>query len=721
MANSLMQLVSDGNLSVVPLTIKFFEQSHISVYIDDVVLPTAGYSYAWSGATTITITPAVALGVEVSIRRRTPAGYVLHDFQAGAVFSEASIDENFLQDLFLLQEASEQSFLTDLYSNLNMHGNRVTNLGSPVESTDAASVAYVDSVAFSTPVLSYEALRKVMQEAGYTLRPYLESFEVGGTLTGPSDVLVHKATGKVYSGLGPYPQYVAAGTNPLIGYALKSNAALRLDLASDSGAGFVWFKRVAGVVRNVLAWLLEQPASVKDYGAKVDGVTDDTAAIVLAATTAKRIYIPDTGQPAIVDGLVLDAIPGLEVYGPGTIKSKDGSGTPTLRIQNTTGWYVGKALKLDGNRANRAVPVSRNLGAGLSIYNCQGYRVRSVEVSEVVSGAGILAIDDGAASGDFSKPSSIKYCHVHNCGKATSGEGLADGMFLNQDNMAAHFNHIHDCTDYGIAGDYARNMSIRWNRINNVLVGVGVLGAKVWDVAFNWISSAGQGVSVTLSGNTATDPFISRVVRIYGNWIQDITRAPSGTPNGDAVFVDPSAVDVDIQRNFVDGAFRGLASSSPGTKMVGNRVANCTDRGIFNSGAGSISRDNTLVATAGEYYGTTEADKDVKGGGLMSELSITTLLNSWLTATGSYKAPSYYKRDGRVYLRGAVNPGTQTAGVAIFNLPAGFRPSHPARYEVTSENDVKYVLQVSPTGDVVYRSGTGGTNIQLDQITFPVA
>ena len=140
MANSLMQLVSDGALSVVPLTIKFFEKDHISVYIDEVPLPTADYSYAWSGASTITITPAVALGIKVTIRRRTPADYVLHDFQAGAVFSEVSVDDNFRQELFLLQEAREQSVVTDLYNGLNMHGTKITNMAEGTSGADAITL-----------------------------------------------------------------------------------------------------------------------------------------------------------------------------------------------------------------------------------------------------------------------------------------------------------------------------------------------------------------------------------------------------------------------------------------------------------------------------------------------------------------------------------------------------------------------------------------------------
>lgn len=147
MANSLMQIVSDGSLSTIPLTIKFFEQSHIKVFVNNVELPDGAYTFAWSGTTTITITPAVALGAEVSIRRKTPANEVLHDFQAGAVFSEVSVDENFRQELFLLQEASEQSFVTDLYADLDMHGSKVRNIGAGVLPSDAVNLAQAIQIA----------------------------------------------------------------------------------------------------------------------------------------------------------------------------------------------------------------------------------------------------------------------------------------------------------------------------------------------------------------------------------------------------------------------------------------------------------------------------------------------------------------------------------------------------------------------------------------------
>lgn len=147
MANSLMQIISDGSLSTIPLTIKFFEQSHIKVFVNNVELPDGTYTFAWAGANTITITPAVALGAEVSIRRKTPSDEVIHDFQAGAVFSEVSVDENFQQELFLLQEASEQSLVTDLFDDLDMHGNKVRNLGPAVLPGDAVNLAQAQLLA----------------------------------------------------------------------------------------------------------------------------------------------------------------------------------------------------------------------------------------------------------------------------------------------------------------------------------------------------------------------------------------------------------------------------------------------------------------------------------------------------------------------------------------------------------------------------------------------
>lgn len=210
MANSLMQIISDGSLSTIPLTIKFCEQSHIKVFINNTALPDGTYTFAWSGATTITITPAVAAGAEVSIRRKTPANEVLHDFQAGAVFSEVSVDENFLQELFLLQEASEQSLVTDLYTDLDMHGNRIRNMANAVLPSDAVTLQQATALA----------------EGGgaFTLRTELAS-AVGLALTKmrQPDAPVGSALIAAYDMLAQFRDVIKYGADPT-GVALSDDA-----------------------------------------------------------------------------------------------------------------------------------------------------------------------------------------------------------------------------------------------------------------------------------------------------------------------------------------------------------------------------------------------------------------------------------------------------------------------------------------------------------------
>ena len=69
----------------------------------------------------------------------------------------------------------------------------------------------------SKAVVSHEALARTYAFYGLNLRPYPESFELGGTLESPDDVLLHEASGKAFSGSGPFPQDVTVGTNPAVG------------------------------------------------------------------------------------------------------------------------------------------------------------------------------------------------------------------------------------------------------------------------------------------------------------------------------------------------------------------------------------------------------------------------------------------------------------------------------------------------------------------------
>lgn len=144
--------VSDGTLTILNVGIEFFEQSDISVSLDLSDPLVVGVDYNWSTATTIQFlntanTPGgfVPNGVEVLLRRDTQNEEMYNIYDGGAPFSRLTLDENYKQLLFLSQEFSEGLGLDGLRDNLDMGGYRITNLGLPTFSTDAANKLYVDT------------------------------------------------------------------------------------------------------------------------------------------------------------------------------------------------------------------------------------------------------------------------------------------------------------------------------------------------------------------------------------------------------------------------------------------------------------------------------------------------------------------------------------------------------------------------------------------------
>ncbi|MBY0024565.1 hypothetical protein H7K28_15245 [Paenibacillus polymyxa] len=109
-----------------------------------------------------------------------------------------------------------------------------------------------------------------------------------------------------------------------------------------------------------------------------------------------------------------------------------------------------------------------------------------------------------------------------------------------------------------------------------------------------------------------------------------------------------------------------------------------------------------------------------------------TLLNGWTTfddqsGTG-YRTAQYYKDSSeRVHIRGLIKNGAKTAGVVLFRLPQGYRPSYGETFLVAMSytgTTITYYSRVTVlrTGDVILAADiTGGTDpywIQLFGISF---
>lgn len=69
----------------------------------------------------------------------SPADAIKNIFDGQAEFTNKSMDENFEQLLWLAQEYGEGSGLHDVFSNINMHGYKITNVGRATNDDDVVT------------------------------------------------------------------------------------------------------------------------------------------------------------------------------------------------------------------------------------------------------------------------------------------------------------------------------------------------------------------------------------------------------------------------------------------------------------------------------------------------------------------------------------------------------------------------------------------------------
>ena len=147
MAFSTQSAVSDGTLVTLLLTINYIDQPDVTVFVDDVE-QVVDVDYEWTTDSSITfLGGALADGVSVLLARRTQLEHVLNIFAQGATFNNATMDENFQQLLYVGQEAQEGSSLTDVFNDVDMHGNTLLNLAPAVAPNSPVTLAQLNSYA----------------------------------------------------------------------------------------------------------------------------------------------------------------------------------------------------------------------------------------------------------------------------------------------------------------------------------------------------------------------------------------------------------------------------------------------------------------------------------------------------------------------------------------------------------------------------------------------
>ena len=247
-----------------------------------------------------------------------------------------------------------------------------------------------------------EALRRSYAEAGYNLVD--GSFEAGGTLTSPSDVLLHEASGKAYSGAGPFPQAVTAGTDPVSGgftaveivlSTVPNYAGLRAYAGQAKSiyvTGVVGVAKPEGISGNFAVdasdttsadnggtiivdalgrrWkrAFSSAVSLQWFGTKGDGVADDAAAIIAAiayaASSGKSLYAPAATYLCSSSGIIINSP--IHLFGDGQFRTifkfPEGTGNAFAMGQGTgVAGAILEGFQITGNLGGK---VGLKLGDG---------------------------------------------------------------------------------------------------------------------------------------------------------------------------------------------------------------------------------------------------------------------------------------------------------------------------------------------------------------------
>lgn len=284
-----------------------YGEDAVNVTVDDVPATTAGYTVVYLNETTIRLSPSVPSGV-VRLQRETDIDQTDHAYRAGAKFIAQTMDENFEQLRHSQQEVRDGfvKLADDTYEIIDT----LNEVGqSAQDAADAAEVAAElanNAAAQVNDKVSYEDFNNKQHNA-MLARDAASAHPTSSILDASGETqqqVNYNGGSKWHSRVGGYlkNERVVLANGDIVKSTVDGNA-------SDPNVNTVgWvkvnattqiFDEIFGVNQSLLN---KNTITVDNFGAKGDGVTDDSAAFQAycdSSLTGQNLYLGAKGRYVI--------------------------------------------------------------------------------------------------------------------------------------------------------------------------------------------------------------------------------------------------------------------------------------------------------------------------------------------------------------------------------------------------------------------------------------
>lgn len=582
-------------------------------------------------ANTITLDAAPSTYTKVRIYRST-ATTQLVDFQNGSRLSEKDLDTAYQQGLFVAQEVSEDAN-TNQYVNL----------------ADAALLANTSLSEFSSSSHTGDGTEVTFDLSFVPKTSLPQAFLViiDGVLQSPVDAYTMSINPAqiTFASAPPASSKIVVTTTAAATGTLVDDVTIEGSQVNDIVA-------TGSTEPRSLSDRFADTVSVKDFGAKGDGVTDDTSAIQAAidstSSANQRLLLPAGTYISTTLSLKTNTY----LFGVGTIKRKD-SATGHLLLASGVNDFVVSGIKLDANKTGAT-------GASFAVFaqsSCYQFRFDGITViNGKFHGIAIRDTADGTQNThSYINGCTIDGCdqygiEVQDCEKATvsnntvlnSGEA---GIFIYgtstsaTDGITVESNYVENSGENGILAPYiypTNNFGVtRLQVINNKVTGSGENGIAV------------QVDSGVISGNMSWEngtTISHQGILINGNYLTVDGNTSSyntgvGIDVGDGKFIS-------VADNVVfDNGIIGIEVNSAESCVVdGNIVRNNFTNA--SSGVPTNKKCGILIHSASPFVGgsldVTASNNDVKVGtdqeygiSVLGDADRIAIVNNSVTSSGN--------------------------------------------------------------------------------------